>query len=104
MRKPFPQHTPSSRVVAEAFFAPVPVAFFIFPVKKAIRSTYSRVRSFVAAALRPPADEVEAYARVIAEIEGRSVEECRPEAELQLWVWHAEHAQPSRPSRRRAVA
>lgn len=72
-------------------------------MKKAIRSTYSRVRSFVAAALRPPADEVEAYARIIAEREGRPVDECRPEAELQLWVWHAEHAHTGHPFRRRAL-
>jgi hypothetical protein len=72
-------------------------------VKKAIRSTYSRVRSFVAAALRPPVDEVEAYARIIAEREGRPVEACRAEAELQLWVWHAEHAHTAHPFRRRAL-
>lgn len=78
-------------------------ANFLF-VKKANRSPYSRVRSFVAAALRPPADEVEAYARVIADREGRPVDECRPEAELQLWVWRAEHAHTVHPFRRRALA
>jgi hypothetical protein len=62
------------------------------------------VRSFVAAALRPPPEEVEAYARVIAAREGRRVEECRPEAELQLWVWHAEHANTAHPFRRRAMS
>lgn len=73
-------------------------------MKKAIRSTYSRVRSFVAAALRPPADEVDAYARIIAAREGRPVDECRLEAELQLWVWHAEHAHTAHPFRRRTLS
>lgn len=62
------------------------------------------MRSFAAAALRPPADEVEAYARVISEREGRPIDDCRPEAELQLWVWHAEHAHTAHPFRRRALA
>lgn len=55
-----------------------------------MRSAYSRVRSFAAAMLRPPAAEVDAYARLIAEHEGCSPESIRTEAELQLWVWHAE--------------
>ncbi|MBA4138730.1 MAG: hypothetical protein C0518_15600 [Opitutus sp.] len=68
-----------------------------------MRSAYSRVRSFVAAVLRPPADEVDAYARMIAEHEGCSPESIRAEAELQLWVWHAENAQaaPAHPPDRR---
>lgn len=73
-------------------------------MKKAMHATYSRVRSFVAAALRPAPEEVDAYARVIAEREGRPVRECRPEAELQLWVWRAEHARTAHPFRRRVVA
>jgi hypothetical protein len=66
-----------------------------------MRSAYSRVRSFVAAVFRPPAEEVDAYARLIAEHEGCSPESIRAEAELQLWVWHAENAQHPAPSARR---
>jgi hypothetical protein len=99
MRRRYPNFSPSIRAAGNSFR---PAHFH--PVKKAMRSTYSRVRSFVAAALRPPAEEVEAYARVIAELEGRPLAECRTEAELQLWVWHAEHAHPVRRSARRAVA
>lgn len=62
-----------------------------------MRSAYCRVRSFVAAVLRPPADEVDAYARLIAAREGCSPDSIRAEAELQLWVWHAEKAQLSTP-------
>lgn len=83
------------------FAPPLPA---IYPVKKATRSPFSRVRSFAAAALRPSADEVEAYACVISEREGRRLDDCRLEAELQLWVWHAEHAQTAHPFRRRAFA
>jgi hypothetical protein len=60
-----------------------------------MRSAYVRVRSFVASTFRPPAEEVEAYARLIAQREGRSPEACREEAELQLWVWRAENAHPA---------
>lgn len=71
---------------------------------KAMRSAYSRVRTFVAAVLRPSPDEVDAYARLIAEREGCSPESIRNEAELQLWVWHAENAPGSaRPGRRRGA-
>lgn len=71
---------------------------------KAMRSAYSRVRTFVAAALRPSPDEVDAYAQLIAEREGCSPESIRNEAELQLWVWHAENVPNSTRSGRRLRA
>lgn len=58
---------------------------------KVVRSTYRRVRSFFTKALRPPTRDVEAYARLIAEREGRSLDACWHEAELQLWAWRSEN-------------
>ena len=62
----------------------------MFYPMKVVRRTCSRVRSLFVAALRPPFREVESYARLIAETEGRSVDACWHEAELQLWAWRTE--------------
>ena len=69
---------------------------------KVVRSTYRRVRSFFTKALRPPIRDVEAYARLIAEREGRSLDACWHEAELQLWAWRSENLHPARTASRRA--
>ena len=58
--------------------------------------------SWLSPACRPPPEEIETYAALIALREGEppeNAEKFRREAELQLWVWHNETRQ--RPKRRR---
>jgi len=52
-------------------------------------------------ACRPSAQEIETYARLIAEADGEfgPDDERRRQAELQLWLWRSENR---RPARRRA--
>lgn len=60
--------------------------------------------SWLSAAARPSAREIETYAVLIAENEGLGAEQApafRREAELQLWVWRSETR--TRAARRRRV-
>ncbi|HWA25838.1 MAG TPA: hypothetical protein VG734_09265 [Lacunisphaera sp.] len=58
-------------------------------------------------ALRPTFDEIECYARMILQHEGRppsSLPDCRREAMLQLWVDRSFRSRAARKSTRRSVA
>ena len=68
--------------------------------------------SWLSKTYRPSPQEVEAYAGLIAAVEGeeaRSAEARRREAELQLWIWRAENRRrsstlPRRPAKSRPDA
>lgn len=64
--------------------------------------------SWLRATYRPSAEEVAAYAEVIARAEGQpelaADVQLREEAELQLWIWRTEtRTRSPRPTRPRAV-
>ncbi len=61
----------------------------------------------LAAAFRPPLAEIEYYARIILQHEGRplsALPDCLREAELQLWADRSFGASPGRKRGRRSAA